>query len=282
MDISTEQVKKWTKRVIILSRYTTTINDIINHFLSDKDKYNDISLNELVKKTHEKFFNFNYDFFTDNKDIKDRFEEDFLLTYLNEYIAYETLGMFRSALLAHLNTEMYWYKQMYRVINSGDDPFTNVRETTKQNKDNKKESEEKANYNTDSKTTGKSTSDYSDKKSGSEKSTNNSQSIHSDNPQVTIKTNDYASTMERGKDEISGSHSASGRGKRNESDTGTLSEKRKNDMTSNETAYEKIVNEKIGLNGISRADAIEKYASQIFNLEKMLIDSCSKLFLKVW
>lgn len=270
------------ERVIIMSRYTTTINDIINHYLPEEIRYTDFSLNTLVEKTHNQFFNFEYDFYSPEKADKDKFEQDFLLTYLNEYIGYETLGMFRARLLSHLNTNMYWYKKMYDAIISGDNPFENQNEKTiSVHNDEQTDKRNLTNRNTGTEHTKTSnTENLSDKTTTT--NTNNYQNIHSDNPQVTIKTHDYASEMDRATTKDSSSTTDTrqttnkGDGLLERNLTNTDEEGKHHLQNENESV------EHTGLTGESRADVIEKYANQIFNLEKMLIDSCSGMFLKLW
>lgn len=270
------------ERVLILSRYTTTINDIINHYLPENIRYTDFSLNTLVEKTHKQFFNFDYDFYSDKEDVRNKFEKDFLLTYLNDYIGYETLGMFKARLLSHLNTNMYWYTRMYERIIQGDDPFINQSETIGDSRLlNVGENEEK-NQNTVADTQTTDTTNTNSNSTTNETMKKDSESIHSDNPQVTIKTGDYASTMERATEENSDTSTTEQTiqttNKGVADSTHNVSDKRDR----KEKEEEERENVRTGLTGMSRADAIEKYSEQIFNLEKMLIDSCKGMFLKVW
>lgn len=265
-----------------MSRYTTTINDIINHYLPEEIRYTDFSLNVLVERTHKQFFNFEYDFYCDDTKIRDKFEQDFLLTYLNDYIGYETLGMFRARLLSHLNTNMYWYTKMYERIVEGDNPFINQNEKIGDSRIlNVGENEEKKqNTKAHTKTTDAIKANTNTETTDTIK--NDSESIHSDNPQVTIKTGDYASTMERDTEKTT-DHSKT---KQNTQTTNNGVSDFTQDINDKRERKEKEEEEKenvrTGLTGMSRADAIQKYSEQIFNLEKMLIDSCKGMFLKVW
>lgn len=268
--------------MLILSRYTTTINDIINHYLPENIRYTDFSLNTLVEKTHKQFFNFEYDFYSDKEGVRNKFEQDFLLTYLNDYIGYETLGMFKSRLLSHLNTNMYWYSRMYERIMQGDDPFINQSETIGDSRLlNVGENEEK-NQNTVAHSQTTDTTNTNSNSTTNETMKKDSESIHSDNPQVTIKTGDYASTMERATEKNSDTSTTKQTiqttNKGVADSTQNVSDKRDR----KEKEEEERENVRTGLTGMSRADAIQKYSEQIFNLEKMLIDSCKGMFLKVW
>lgn len=270
------------KRVITLSRYTTTINDIINHYLPEEVRYTDFSLNTLVEKTHKQFFNFEYNFYSENPELKNKFEQDFLLTYMNDYIGYETLGMFKARLLSHLNTNMYWYNRMYERMMQGDDPFINQSETIGDSRLlNVGENEEKK-QNTIGHTQTSDTTNTNSNTTTNDTMKKDSESIHSDNPQVTIKTGDYASTMERATEKNSDNsitkQSSQTTNKGVADSTQNVSDKRDR----KEKEEEERENVRTGLTGMSRADAIQKYSEQIFNLEKMLIDSCKGMFLKVW
>lgn len=281
MDIQ-NTVKNIRKRVLTLSRYTTTINDIITHFLPESYKGKDYSLNELVQLTHEKFFNFDYYFYTDDKQTKDEFEMNFLLKYINDYIGYETLGMFKARLMSHLNINMLWYEKMYNAIIQGDNPFQNnsdITERTQKTGNSRQEQEHTDNEQKGSKNTvgtGKTTSN------GKSNSRDDTQDIHSDNPQVTVKNTDYASQMDRGTatNESNNSSNVSNNYTDNE-----ITENKNTNVRNSENNFSEDITEKVvhnGLNGMSRSDAIEKYSHQIFNLNQMLIDSCSTMFLKVW
>lgn len=276
------QFQNQTEKVIQLSRYTTTINDIINHYLPTEIRYTDFSLNTLVERTHKQFFNFDYDFYCDDSKVKDKFEQDFLLTYLNDYIGYETLGMFRARLLSHLNTNMYWYKRMYERIMQGDDPFINQNEKIGDSRIlNIGENEEKQ-QNANSHTQTSDTTNTNSTTTTDETTKNDSESIHSDNPQVTIKTHDYASTMERATEKGTGKTKTGQNVQTTSKGVADSTQKVNDKRDRKEKEEEEKENVRTGLTGMSRADAIQKYADQIFNLEKMLIDSCKGMFLKVW
>lgn len=279
--MQTEQINQ-KKRVITLSRYTTTINDIINNYLPEEIRYTDFSLNTLVEKTHKQFFNFEYNFYSDNSDIKDKFEQDFLLTYLNDYIGYETLGMFKARLLSHLNTNMYWYSRMYERVMQGDDPFINQSETIGDSRIlNVGENEEK-NQNTVGHTQTSDTTNTNSNTTTNDTMKKDSESIHSDNPQVTIKTGDYASTMERATEKNTETSTTKQTVQTTSKGVADSTQKVDDKRERKEKEEEEKKNVRTGLTGMSRADAIEKYSEQIFNLEKMLIDSCKGMFLKVW
>lgn len=266
----------------MMSRYTTTINDIINHFLPENIRYTDFSLNRLVEETHKQFFNFEYDFYSTDEKLRDKFEKDFLLTYLNEYIGYETLGMFRARLLSHLNTNMYWYTRMFERITEGDNPFENQNENTHNVRDLSAHQNEEKNQGTNSHTSSSDTVNNSHQATTTDSYKQDTESIHSDNPQVTIKTGDYASTMERATEKSSNTNKLTEATQTTGKSGTDFEQKIIDNREQQDVENENNDTIRTGLTGMSRADAIQKYADQIFNLEKMLIDSCKGMFLKVW
>lgn len=265
-----------------MSRYTTTINDIINHYLPEEIRYTDFSLNTLVEQTHKQFFDFEYAFYCDDTKIRDKFEQDFLLTYLNDYIGYETLGMFKVRLLSHLNTNMYWYTRMYERITQGDDPFINQKETIGDSRIlNIGENEEK-NQNTKAQTETTDTTNTNTNTETNYTLSHDNESIHSDNPQVTIKTSDYASTMDRATEKTSDNTKTKQSTQTTDKNVSAFTQDMNDKRERKEKEEEEKENIRTGLTGMSRAEAIKQYSEQIFNLEKMLIDSCKGMFLKVW
>lgn len=265
-----------------MSRYTSTINDIINHFLPFDPNSKDYDVWELVRLTHDKFFNFDYYFYTSDQKIKDDFEMNFLLRYLNDYIGYETLGMFKARLMSHLNINMYWYEKMYNAIMSGDNPFQNQSDTTTVERQLGSLEQQIEQINNEKNQSKKGSARSKNITKGKTTNTDNSQDIHSDNPQVTVKNTDYASSMNRATSTNVSDTSTDSTTSYGDSETIGSAEDNKKNAENNKQENERQKTEHTGLNGLSRADVIAKYSEQIYNLNKMLIDSCSTMFLKVW
>ena len=138
---------------------------------------------------------------------------------------------------------------MYDAIQD-DNPFTNVNITITE--------AEKGNEKTTTKATDAGQSEV--------KNSQNYQNIDSDNPQVTVATQDYASTMSRGE---------------TINNTTTTA---KNDLTENDNKDSKRDRDtkEIGLRGKSTSEAIEEYRNQIQNINRELVEACRDLFMKVW
>ena len=225
-----------------MSRYTTTINEILNSYLTDYQKEMDLSSVDIVNLTKQKFFNFHFPWYTSVGDTLDDFERMFLLTYYNDYIGFETLGMWKTYFSARMERVMPHYKKLYDAMRAGDNPFINNDRWITRDDVGEQEENVKNTNTSDSK------NDY--------------QSIDSDNPQVTVSDNDYASAMSRGENIGKTEQTGEGTSKRNE--------KR------NEKTHES------SLTGKSRAQVIDEYKKQIVNINNELVRMCSTLFLGVW
>lgn len=90
------------------------------------------------------------------------------------------------------------------------------------------------------------------------------QDINSDNPNITIQTQDYASTMSRGETESS------------------------NEVTINDKTVSDNVNSgdrvktTIGYAGVSPAKLVAEFKENIININTELVKECEKLFMGLW
>lgn len=221
-----------------MSKYTTTVREICESFISEEDKHSDLPVYDVINKVKTNFFNFTFPWYSDDNAGKDDFMIAFLERYYNDYIGYETFGMWKTYFSAKMSAVMPYYKKLYSALSSGDDPFYNV----------------DMHHNTNEKETRDTSDSYNDT------SVSNTQDIHSDNPQVTVATNDYASTMDRGE----GTGDTTHIGNENV------------DRERGEQQHE------YGIRGKTRAQLIDEYRGQIVNINRELIDMCSTLFLGVW
>lgn len=233
-----------------MSRYTTSIKDILESFLTQEELYSDLQVNDIIAKTKDNFFNFAFAWYASDNTGLDDFERDFLLRYYNNYIGFETLGMFKTAFNARLNMDMPKYAAIFSAMAKGYDPLINHSMYHK--------------YSHESNESG--TNSYSDSGETNVKSDNNYQSIDSDNPQVTFAQNDYASAMTRGENNTT--NSSTGSSSHSGEDTKHI------ERSENTHDY--------GLTGKTQVEAIAEFERQYINLNKTIIESCRDLFLKVW
>lgn len=234
----------------ILSKYTTTIKDICESFIPPNELWSmDLSVQRTIDKTQDKFFDFDFPFYSE--DIKElyTFKTYFLLRYWNNYIGFETLGMWKTSFLAKMHELIPYYTKLYDAIQH-DNPFTNTNITITE--------AEKGNEKT--------TTNSTDAVESEVKNSQNYQNIDSDNPQVTVATEDYASTMSRG-ETINNTKTTA-----NNIHAGNDNKDSKRDRETKET----------GLSGKSTSEAIAEYREQIQNINREIVEACRDLFLKVW
>ena len=105
-----------------MSKYTTTLKEIGESFLTHDELYADLPVTEIITRVKDKIFNFEYEWYGDG-DSKNIFERDFLLRYWNEYIGFETLGMWKTYFIAKMNISMPYYSKLYAAVMEGDSPF---------------------------------------------------------------------------------------------------------------------------------------------------------------
>ena len=72
-----------------------------------------IELNTLLRDKNFILFNFDYDFYTDNVEIKKKFEQKFIDRYRFNEIGFETVARFKHYLKTSLNEIAPYYKQLY-------------------------------------------------------------------------------------------------------------------------------------------------------------------------
>lgn len=233
-----------------LSKYTTTVKDICESFISSQELWSmDLSVQRIIDKTQGKFFDFDFPFYSEDRKDLYTFKAYFLLRYWNNYIGFETLGMWKTAFITKMYELTPYYTKLYDAIQN-DNPFTNIDVTFTET--------EKGNEKTITNST--------DAGESKVKNNQNYQNIDSDNPQVTVATQDYASSMSRGE---------------TVNDT-TTSAKNNHAGNDNKDSKRDRETKEIGLRGKSTSEAIAEYREQIQNINRELVEACRDLFMKVW
>lgn len=250
MDMCPTSICKKGKRVTRLSKYTTTVKEICESFIPSQELWSmDLSVQRIIDKTQGKFFDFDFPFYSEDRKDLYTFKTYFLLRYWNNYIGFETLGMWKTAFTAKMYEVTPYYTKLYNAIQN-DNPFTNINVTFTET--------EKGNEKT--------TTNSTDAGESKVKNNQNYQNIDSDNPQVTVATQDYASAMSRGE---------------TVNDT-TTSAKNNHAGNDNKDSKRDRETKEIGLRGKSTSEAIAEYREQIQNINRELVEACRDLFMKVW
>jgi hypothetical protein len=237
--------------VKILSKYTTTIYNILQNIVPNSEN---LTPGELVEQGVNVFFDFSFPWYNETGDGKSEFMTAYLTRYLNNEIGQETLGMHKQFFKGLMYENIEEMKQKYSLL--GDMPnVAGERRVTHNENINDTETS-----NTDAKQDIVST-DVSNQKQ-------NSQSIHSDNPQVTISTNDYASEMDRGETTVN-------------NNTNSTSN------STGQTDSNRVGNTKRTLSeNVTDTRNSDKYFNAIsegaYLINTILLKRCRKLFMQVW
>lgn len=234
-----------------MSKYTTTIYNILQNIVPNSES---LTPDELVEQGVNVFFDFSFPWYNETGDGKSEFMTAYLTRYLNNEIGQETLGMHKQFFKGLMYENVEEMRQKYSLL--GDMPNVAGERRVKHN-ENINDTETS---NTDAKQDIVST-DVSNQKQ-------NSQSIHSDNPQVTISTNDYASEMDRG-------------------ETTTNNNTNSKSNSTGQTDSNRVGNTKRTLSeNVTDTRNSDKYFSAIsegaYLINTILLKRCRKLFMQVW
>ena len=233
-----------------MSKYTTTVKEICESFIPSQELWSmDLSVQRIIDKTQGNFFDFDFPFYSEDRKDMYTFKTYFLLRYWNNYIGFETLGMWKTAFMAKMHELVPYYTILYNAIQN-DNPFTNVNITITE--------AEKGNEKT--------TTNSTDTGQSEVKNNQNYENIDSDNPQVTVAIQDYASAMSRGETVNNTTTTATN----NHAGNGNKDSKRDRDT------------KEIGLRGKSTSEAIAEYREQIQHINREIVEACRDLFMKVW
>ena len=203
-----------------------------------------------LRHLHEtyKVFNFDYDFYIDSDVIKNNFEKKFIDEYYFNEIGMETVARFQHRLKTRLNKIMPYYKQLYQTeLRSKDIDFM-------LNKDLVETFERSL---------------ESDSNSLNDLTVNN-----------TGVNNNLESNIENGNASL-------------ELDNGSLTNVSKSTLTDN-TNSSSIINDKTSQNETTRliskgnigttssAELLEKWRKVLINIDELIINECSDLFMMVY
>lgn len=234
-----------------LSRYTTTIYNILQNIVPNSEN---LTPGELVESGVNAFFDFSFPWYNNTGDGKSEFMTAYLTRYLNNEIGQETLGMHKQFFKGLMYESMEEMRQKYKLL--GSIPNIVGERSVKHNEI----INDTVNSNTAT-TQDVVSTDVSNQNQ-------NSQSIHSDNPQVTISTSDYASEMDRGEATVNNNTNSTSNssGKNNSNRVGntyrTLTENETD--TRNSDKYFKAISEGAYL------------------INTILLKRCRRLFMQVW
>lgn len=226
-----------------MTNYTVKVCDILNSF---SFPYTNVRFDKIIEQGKDRFFDFDFPWYAEDSVGLDEFKTLFLETYYTHQIGFETYELFQLNLSKTLRSVMPVYKEKYKIV-SKDIDYLSTHNMYEIGVDSLK---------------GSATSTSSDNTESVSKT--DSQDINSDNPNITIQTQDYASTMSRG--ETASNSTINNNGKTvNENETKSSAER-----TSK------------GYSAVTPSKMIQEFKNNIININKELVDECSQLFIGLW
>ena len=171
-----------------------------------------IDVYTLLKDNNFKVFNFDYDFYTDDPNIKQAFETKFIDRYMFNEIGFETVSRFKHYLKERLNSIAPYYKQLYETeLKSKDIQFLlnkDLKETFIRELEGENKSQNDNTTSTTSNTTSNTTNNTSSTTNESNNSTVNLKSNESnentvnDSKTETLNSNFKESSLDNGNADI--------------------------------------------------------------------------------
>ena len=206
-----------------------------------------IEVYSLLKDKNFRLFDFDYDFYTTNQDVKASFETKFIDTYLFHEIGQETVARFKHFLKRRLNNIMPYYKQLYETeLRTKDIDFMlnkDLTETFERILDSENNSTVDSN------------------------STNTS----NDNVKESFLEQGLASISV--KDKLTGVSS-------NDTTLDSNSNSTSTDTTHNRESTKLVSQGNIGVT--SSAELLEKWRKILINIDELIINECSDLFMQIY
>lgn len=283
-----------------MSKYTTQIRFICESLL-DKNKsegYN--SINEIIKESAPKIFNFDYPIF--DEAYRDTLQEKILKHFYTREIGLETYGLWKLNLDRKLNEIMPYYNQLYETTVLTFNPLYDVDYTTTRKIDGKENGSNEVISESGVVFTGNVVNSETGSENNSKNVTNGGEldtsvigyDLYSDTPQgsiagidtesyLTNATKNHTTTVNADKrtadetEQKSHENSKEIKTKNDTTENGTKSTT--NEVTNTQSYEEHVVGKRGGTNYI---DIIKKLRSSLINIDMMIIGELEDLFMQIW
>lgn len=259
-----------------MSHYTSEIRFICEYLAGLKNSvgYNNVS--DVIQKARPKIFNFPYPIFDEK--YKPVLETKILKHYYTREIGLETYGLWQLKLDTKLNEIMPYYNKLYQSELLKFNPLEDTAVKTEYNLNVKTDSQNTANTNSNQKATGNSTQKQEHDNTASSKVKDK----YSDTPQSTINNleNDTYLTNARMTDNntIDNGKTTTESNMTNNADATSTQKGTQNINTIND--YISNVTGKRG--GESYSDLLLKFRETFLNIDNMILEELSELFMLIY
>lgn len=223
-----------------------------------------MELRDIVEAYNVDIFDFDYEFYTDNDAIRERFEKMFIQTYYFHEIGFETIERFKLNLQATLNLNAPKYKQYWDShLRTKDIDFAVNKDYTEEHiRELIIENESRGSYENDGNSTSSTKSKNTNTSRESAINDGVSKASLDDNMVTTVSKNDG----EGSSDSVTGTKAV---GVNNQVDSGSQKE-----------SYKTVGKGNIG--ATSSAQLIKEWRDIMLNLDKDIIRDCRDLFMLIY
>lgn len=281
-----------------MSKYSTELRFIceVEAGLSKSVGYNKV--NQTIQQAIPKIFDFDFPIYDEN--YRNVLETKILKHYYTQEIGLETYGLWKLALDTKLNEIMPYYNEMYKSTLLDFDPLTDTNYTDTRTGGKTDTGESSSTENVTANTTAYGESENNTTDSGTDKTeqtgTNQRDSIdkYSDTPQgsvsdINIQDNAYLTNARIISDETQSELNTDRTTTNTGSTTGNYSDKTENTSTTENSATNKLttteeyVNKVVGKRGgQSYASMVMELRNSLINVDMLIIDELSELFMQLW
>ena len=227
-----------------------------------------IDLYTLLKDDNFKIFNFDYDFYTDDINIKQTFESKFIDRYMFNEIGFETVARFKHFLKERLNSIAPYYKQLYQTeLESKNIKFLLNKDLTETFiKDVSSNIETSSNTSLNNRSSSSTT--------GSQNNINNFKESNLDNGNADLGLSQgNLTSVNETSDNTTSNNTTSSNDNSDMNNTGNTSNKEKETTTL-------ISQGNIGVT--SSAELLKQWREVLINIDNMIIEECGDLFITIY
>lgn len=254
-----------------MSKYTTELRFICESYAGLDESVGSDSIENVITNALPSLFNFNFPIFDES--YRTVLERKIVMHYYTREIGFETVGRWKLALNTKLNEIMPYYNKLYESELIEFNPMYATDIKTK--RDNTRiEDKDKTDNNTRTLNTTK-----KDDGTITDMPNETTYNLHSDTPQgglVGVDSEEYLSDADK--------TTRNGRNVRTNDETskntGTIGDARviADDTTTTDDYLEHVY----GYSNYSPSKLLEEYRNTFLNIDKMIIDELSKLFMGIW
>lgn len=277
-----------------MSKYTTELRWLIESVTADQTN---LTISQRITAAAPKIFNFNYPIW--NESYKTTLETKILKHYFNKEIGMETVGLWKLYLEERMNLIMPYYNQLYETATKNYDYMSDVNssETYTANKTNKETVDFTLTGNLTGSTTdiGKdtinSTSKTTDNGSRDSDTTINNKNLESDLPQANYANLDYGTNLVES-EQTEALHDTTNNVSNFAADSTTDRNNTTNASQDTSQTTKNIVDgnadetytrtRKGAFGGKSLTELMMEYRQSIINIDNMIINELSDLFMLIY